>query len=80
MTAAEARNVAMCLLLAPTSEELAAKLPDIGDTLSAACADLARDPRLQGCDLLAAQLHGLSQFTMRLRAALLREVEPTQAA
>lgn len=67
-------------LYSPSSAELAALLPNAGDTLSAACADLARDPDVQRCEHLAANARGIERLALRLREALLRESEPPQAA
>jgi len=67
-------------LYTPGAAELAAALPNAGDSLLSACTDLARDPDVQRCEYLAANARGLEQLAMRLREALLRESEPSKAA
>jgi hypothetical protein len=54
----------------PSPEQLAKQLPDIGDSLSAACASLARDPQPDTCEILATRLQGIARHVMPLRYSL----------
>jgi hypothetical protein len=54
-------------------EGLAAQLTDAGDALSCACADLARDPTPDKCDILHARLIGVAQHVTLLQSALLAQ-------
>jgi len=52
-------------------EELASQLHEVGEAIAAQCAELARDPAPDRCEVLAANLNGAARYCMRLRSALL---------
>lgn len=55
------------------SASLAAQLPDIGDGLSAAMADLARDPEPSRCEMMAIRLDGARRHCQLLAEAVRQE-------
>lgn len=57
----------------PTSAALAAQLPDIGDALSAAMADLARDPEPSRCEMMAIRLDGARRYCQQIAEAYRQE-------
>lgn len=57
----------------PTAAALAAQLHDIGDSLSAQCAELARGPTPDRCEHLSIQLQGAARHVLALREAVQRE-------
>lgn len=74
---------AVCLLHGrhgPSAAQQAAMLPDLGDSLAAQLAELARDPEPWKCERLAVNLEGARQAVMRLRETVMAESPPPQAA
>jgi hypothetical protein len=57
----------------PNAATLASSLPDIGDSLSAQFAELARGPTLDRCEHLSIQLQGAARHVLALREAVQRE-------
>jgi hypothetical protein len=76
MTARRTSREDLARLYRPSPATLAATLPDIGDILSAALADLAREPDLTKCDRMAAQLRSAQHAVERLRVALAEQGVP----
>ena len=64
---------AYAALYAPTSNELAAALPEIGEAIAAGLAHLARYPTADGCDRAMMAIEGTRQHLKRLHAALTRD-------
>ena len=64
---------ALAALYAAPANDLAHQLPDVGDGIAAACAELARHPTPVGAEHLATRLQGAARLAMRLREALIRE-------
>ncbi|GAB3368351.1 hypothetical protein GCM10027431_13730 [Lysobacter rhizosphaerae] len=58
---------------APDSHHLRAQLTDIGDWLSAALSDLARDPEPFRCEVMTIQLEGVRRHVLRLAEAISAE-------
>jgi hypothetical protein len=55
---------------------LIGNLIDAGDSLSAAFATLAKNPTVDGCDILLSRLQGARQGVSQLRRALATEMNP----
>ena len=71
MTAGEIN--AMRGLYGPTVAELCRYLPDAGDGMAAALANLCRDPSRDGCERMLIGLEGLKRQVRELHLALQRE-------
>jgi hypothetical protein len=64
----------------PSIEEMLAELPNVGDMLSSALANLARNPTPDGAEILAARLNGTARLLMQIRSALIARAQSPQAA
>lgn len=53
----------------PTTAALTAQLPDIGDGLAAAMAELARDPEPSRCEMMAIRLDGARRHCLMIAEA-----------
>ena len=61
------------------SAALAAQLPDIGDGLAAAMAELSRDPEPSKCEMLAIRLDGARRHCQLLAQAVVLDKHEEQA-
>lgn len=57
----------------PHSASLAAQLPDIGDGLAAALAELSSDPEPSRCEMMAIRLDGARRHCQLLAEAVRQE-------
>lgn len=73
MTATEQHLAAYAALYGQSVAQMANALPDMGDGLAAQCKALQRDPSIQECERLAANLDGARRAVLRLREQLLRD-------
>ena len=60
---------------APSADALARQLPDIGQGLACALADLQRSPDPDRCETLAIRLSAAARLVLSLRAAVLTEAK-----
>lgn len=61
------------MLYAPSAESLRSNLPDMGQSLQAACSALADDCSIERCDELSMRLKAGEQTLSHLRRALISE-------
>ncbi|KAF1717914.1 hypothetical protein CSC74_03130 [Pseudoxanthomonas yeongjuensis] len=61
------------VLYGPSVATLANTMPDMGEAISTQCQALRRDPTVDACEVLAANLDGARRAVLRLREALMRE-------
>lgn len=57
----------------PPATALATTMTDMGEAISTQCQALHRDPTVEACEVLAANLDGARRAVLRLRDALVRE-------
>lgn len=69
----EELSATYAMLYGPSAATLATTMPDMGEAISTQCQALHRDPTVDACEVLAANLDGARRAVLRLRDALVRE-------
>lgn len=69
----EELSATYAMLYGPSAATLATTMPDMGEAISTQCQALHRDPTVDACEALAANLDGARRAVLRLRESLVRE-------